>query len=89
MADVVEMRPRLPGTMRGLVASNVAALTLAEDLDDGLAELGGVAAQVERYLEGRGGDPATLLLDVRDALRMVDLVRGRSVAYLRRVGVRP
>jgi hypothetical protein len=75
---------RLPGTMEGLLATTIEALTAVSDLDDAAAEVGALIARVERYLADGGGDAGMLLYDAHEAARMLDALRWRVAPLLRR-----
>ncbi|MGE0539732.1 MAG: hypothetical protein AB7R89_06100 [Dehalococcoidia bacterium] len=86
--SIVTLRPKLPGTLEGLVEFATQAMAVVGNQDDVVADLTGLLARIERHLEGQGGDPFVLLLDTRDALRMADIVRDATRPWLARVGVR-
>jgi hypothetical protein len=86
MTRVMATRPRLPGTMEGLLTTTIEALAAVNELDEAVAELGALIERVERYLAGDGGDAGMLLYDARAAARMLDALRGRVAPLLRRCG---
>lgn len=88
MATITDLRPRLPGTLEGLVRVAEQAVDVVQEQEDALVELTGVLARIERHFEGHGGDVTVLLLDTRDALRLADLVREGVRPWLMRLGLR-
>jgi hypothetical protein len=88
MARGTARRPRLPGTLEGLVELAGQAIELVDVQNDALAEISGLLARIERYLEGEGGDEFVLLLDTREGLRRAGSVREGTRPWLMRLGAR-